>query len=65
MKGPKSIPQGLKPHSLHCIYTGDKSPAYRREEFFRSLGMPVPVARWESAKVSACSDLFLLVANLS
>jgi hypothetical protein len=33
----KSIPQGLKPYSFHCTYTGDKSPAYRPEEFFRSL----------------------------
>jgi hypothetical protein len=40
MKGPKNIPQGLKPHSFHCIYTGDKSPAYRREELFRSLLKP-------------------------
>ena len=29
MKGPKSTPQGLKPYSFHCAYTGDKSPAYR------------------------------------
>jgi hypothetical protein len=34
---PEFFPQPVKPHSFHCIYTGDESPAYRPEEFFRSL----------------------------
>jgi hypothetical protein len=31
------FPQGLKPRFLCWLYAGDKSPAYRPNEFFRSL----------------------------
>jgi hypothetical protein len=29
--------QGLKPTFIHWLHAGDKSPAYRPDEFFRSL----------------------------
>jgi hypothetical protein len=36
-KSSKSIPQWLKPPLIPWLYAGDKSPAYRLNEFFRSL----------------------------
>jgi hypothetical protein len=37
VKSAESIPQGLKPTLITFVYAGDKSLAYPKTEFFRSL----------------------------